>query len=202
MTDLFAEPDGATPLDHDDRRGLLRTDIAYRHELNLAEAENIAAAQQWAFSRRRPLQAWTRQHAMRTLHKRMFGDVWSWAGTYRLREANIGIAPHRIMTELENLLLDLRAQTVDPDRPAWPADEVAVRFHHRLVSIHPFPNGNGRHARLAADLVVVGLGAERFTWSGAGRLGDPTAARARYLAALRAADRHFAYDQLLAFARS
>jgi Fic-DOC domain mobile mystery protein B len=202
VTRLFEEPEGATPLDHDDQQGLLRTDIALRDELNLAEAENIAAAHLWAFSRRRTLSRLLRQAEMKEIHRRMFGEVWKWAGTFRARETSIGIAPYRICTELENLLLDVQAQTADGSRFPWPADEIAVRFHHRLVSIHPFPNGNGRHARLAADLLVVTLGRPRFSWGGAGHLTEVTEARSRYLVALRAADQKAAYDGLLAFARS
>jgi Fic-DOC domain mobile mystery protein B len=199
---LFTEPDGATPLDDEDIQGLLRTDIALRSELNQAEAENIASAQSWAFSRRRTLAQLLTQAAMKELHRRMFGDVWRWAGTTRKRVTNIGCPPHDIATNLANLLLDVQAQTADPARLAWPPDEIAVRFHHRLVSIHPFPNGNGRHARLAADLVVARLGQRRFTWGSGGDLTDDSAARTRYLAALRVADREYTYKSLLEFARS
>jgi len=202
VTDLFVEPDGATPLDDEDARGLLRTDIALRSELNHAEAENIASAQSWAFSRPRALAELLTQAAMKELHRRMFGDVWRWAGTTRQRVTTIGCAPHEIVTDLENLLLDVQAQTANPGHLAWPPDEIAVRFHHRLVSIHPFANGNGRHARLAADLVVVRLGRQRFTWGRAGDLTDDTVSRRRYLAALRVADREHRYEPLLEFARS
>lgn len=202
MTGLFTEPDGATPLGDEDIQGLLRTDIALRSELNLAEAENIASAQSWAFSRPRVLAQLLTRAAMKELHRRMFGDVWRWAGTIRKRQTNIGSPPCNIVTELENLLLDVRTQIADPARPVWPPDELAVRFHHRLVSIHPFPNGNGRHARLAADLLAVRLGRRRFTWGSAGDLTDDTTARTRYLNALRAADRDYTYESLLEFSRS
>jgi Fic-DOC domain mobile mystery protein B len=202
VTGLFAEPHGATPLDDEDIQGLLRTDIALRSELNLAEAENIASAQSWAFSRPRVLAQLLTRAAMKELHRRMFGDVWRWAGTIRQRQTNTGSSPGNIVTELENLLLDVRTQIADPARPAWPPDEIAVRFHHRLVSIHPFPNGNGRHARLAADLLVVRLGRRRFTWGSSGDLADDTTARTRYLNALRVADRDYTYESLLEFSRS
>jgi Fic-DOC domain mobile mystery protein B len=199
---LFEEPEGTTPLDDDDQRGLLRTDIALRHELNMAEAENIASAQHWAFSRRRRLSRLLTQAEKKELHRRMFGEVWKWAGTFRVKETSIGIVPYRISPELENLLLDIQAQTGDRDRLAWPADEIAVRFHHRLVSIHPFPNGNGRHARLAADLLVVNLGRPRFGWGSSGHLTETSDARSRYLTALRVADRESDYAALMDFARS
>lgn len=202
MSDIFDGPEGATPLDHEDQQGLRRSDIAFRHELNAAEADNIGAAMTWAFSRQRALTSILTQASVKDLHRRMFGDVWSWAGRFRTRSTNIGVNLYRIGTELENLLGDIRAQTSEPVRLSWPPDEIAVRYHHRLVSIHPFPNGNGRHARLAADLVVVNLGRPRFSWGQAGNLTDGSEARDRYLRALRKADREFTYDTLLAFARS
>ncbi|MBA3490052.1 MAG: mobile mystery protein B [Longispora sp.] len=202
MTNVFTEPEGATPLEDEDLSGLLRTDIALRQELNVAEASNIAAAEHWAFSRTRRLERWLTRSEMTALHKRMFGDVWRWAGTFRRRETSIGIDPYRIVTELENLLADVRAQTANRERLPWSPDEIAARLHHRLVSIHPFPNGNGRHARLAADLVVINLGRPRFTWGHAGHLDEASNARIRYLAALRAADRDLLYGPLMEFTRS
>jgi fido (protein-threonine AMPylation protein) len=75
------------------------------------------------------------------------------------------------------------------------------------VKIHPFRNGNGRHARMAADLLVTELGASRFSWGGEGYLTAPTDTRKTYLAALRHADVGHVWDQeryapLLRFARS
>jgi Fic-DOC domain mobile mystery protein B len=199
---LFEEPEGATPLDEDDRRGLLRTDIAFRHELNRAEAENIASANLWIFGSRRRQASWLlEQRRLQELHRQMYGEVWGWAGEYRKRETNIGVVPFQITSDLENLLLDVRTQTAGPNGP-WPSDEIAVRFHHRLVSIHPFPNGNGRHARLAADALVVALGRPRFTWGSAGDLTDSGSVRRDYLTALRVADRASDYRLLLEFARS
>jgi Fic-DOC domain mobile mystery protein B len=202
MTGIFAGPEGATPLDHEDQLGLRRTDIAFRHELDVAEADNIGAAMIWAFARRRTTESLLHPTAIKDLHRRMFADVWSWAGTFRTRGTNIGAQPYQIATELANLLEDVRVQSANPGQLAWPADELAVRFHHRLVSIHPFPNGNGRHARLAADLLVVSLGQRRFGWGHAGHLTDPSGVRNRYLRALREADHDFRYEPLLTFARS
>jgi fido (protein-threonine AMPylation protein) len=82
----------------------------------------------------------------------------------------------------------------------YPTDEIGVRFHHRLVFIHPFPQGNGRHARLAADLLIVSLGNTRFSW-GSANLVEPAGARASYIRALRSADGH-EIEPLLSFARS
>jgi Fic-DOC domain mobile mystery protein B len=198
------DPPGATPLDDEDLAGLIPTWIATRGELNTAEQDNIAAAMVWAFNARRRSDAarLLSRGAMADLHVRMFGDVWRWAGTWRRRVTNIGTSPHRIVTELENLLGDVRAQTAERERLPWPPDELAVRFHHRRVLIHPFPNGNGRHARLAADLLVTALDQPRFSWGAGLDLTAPTVARQAYLAGLRRADSDFDYSLLLQFARS
>ncbi|HYL14863.1 MAG TPA: mobile mystery protein B [Terriglobales bacterium] len=130
------------------------------------------------------------------LHRRMLGDVWRWAGKFRTSERNLGIAFYEIPVALRQLLDDTKAWI---EYKAYPPDEIAARFHHRLVQIHPFPNGNGRHARLMADLLVMRLGGERFSW-GSANLQDASAVRQRYIAALQAADDHD-IGPLLAFAR-
>jgi Fic-DOC domain mobile mystery protein B len=175
-------------------RALIPAHIAYRRELNEAEQENIARAQEWALGRRRDLLS---EKFIVALHKQMLGDVWRWAGKLRSSPRNIGIDYWLIPVELRRLLDDCKAWI---RFNSYPPDEIAVRFHHRLVQIHPFPNGNGRHARLMADLLVMRLGCERFSW-GRESLRDPGAARARYIDALRAADRHDV-SQLLAFSRA
>jgi Fic-DOC domain mobile mystery protein B len=191
---VFDEPDGATPLTPEERRDLIPAYIAYRRELNEAELENIARAQDWALSRRRdPLS----EKFIRDLHRHMLGDVWRWAGKFRTSQRNLGIDYWLIPMELRLLLDDSRAWI---EFGTYPADEIAVRFHHRLVLIHPFPNGNGRHARLIADLLAMRLGRARFSW-GRESLRDPGAARTRYLEALHAADSH-EIALLLAFSRA
>jgi len=187
MTDLFLEPEDATPLEPQEREGLLQTWITHRRDLNEAEEENIVDGAAWARGRRRlPLERMLSEDFMRTLHKRMFGDVWQWAGTFRTTERNIGIRAYRISMELTSLLSDVHYWI---DHETFPADEIAIRFHHRLVAIHPFPNGNGRHARLAADLLIERLGGDPFSWGG-GSLANVGELRARYVAALRSADDH------------
>jgi Fic-DOC domain mobile mystery protein B len=194
MTDLFEQPDDATPLTHDERLELIPAHVAFRNELNEAEQENIARAQDWALARKRdPLT----EKFTRDLHKRMLGDVWKWAGKFRKSERNLGIAFYEIPTALRQLLDDAKTWI---EFGSYPPDEIAVRFHHRLVAIHPFPNGNGRHARLMADLLVMHLGQERFSW-GRASLRDAGAMRQTYIAALKAADSHN-IGPLLAFARS
>jgi Fic-DOC domain mobile mystery protein B len=127
----------------------------------------------------------------------MLGDVWRWAGKFRASERNLGITFYEIPVAVRQLLDDTKAWI---QYKTYPPDEIAVRFHHRLVQIHAFPNGNGRHARLMADLLVMGLGSERFSW-GSANLKDAGAVRQRYIAALQSADNHD-ISPLLAFARS
>lgn len=169
MTDLFQEPEDATPLEPQEREGLLQSWITHRKDLNEAEQENIVEAAAWARRLRRlSLERLLSVDFMQAFHKRMFGDVWQWAGTFRTTERNIGIQAYRIAMELAALLDDVRFWI---EHDTYPRDEIAIRFHHRLVAIHPFPNGNGRHARLAADLHVERIGGELFSWGG-GSLAD------------------------------
>ncbi|OGA00636.1 MAG: cell filamentation protein Fic [Betaproteobacteria bacterium RIFCSPLOWO2_02_67_12] len=164
-------------------------------QLNEWEQENIIAGETWAFARRR--RNILTQEFVDELHRRMFGRTWRWAGQHRTTEKNIGIDPARIAVALKNLCEDVAVQI---GKRAYPLEEIAARFHHRLVSIHPYPNGNGRHARTMTDLLLVGNGAPRFSW-GAGDLIHEGEVRSRYIAALQAADQRD-YGPLLRFARS
>jgi Fic-DOC domain mobile mystery protein B len=141
------------------------------------------------------------EESIKTLHRRMFGDVWKWAGAYRRHNTNMGTHWPYISAQVRELLDDVVAQTADAENLPWPPDELAVRFHHRLVVIHPFANGNGRHSRLAADLLVSVLGEPVFTW-GLEDLSSPGKVRRTYLEALRTADNENDYRTLLEFARS
>ena len=189
-----AEDDAATPLTPDERRDLLPTYITTRAQLNEVEQIGIANADVWAFRRRRDV---LDEAFLLALHKRMLGQVWRWAGGLRTTERNIGVEAYKIGLDLRMLLDDVRYWIANA---TYPVDEIAVRFHHRLVWIHPFPNGNGRHARMVADLLVVSLGQPRFTW-GSVNLVEPATTRAQYVAALKAADGHD-LAPLLTFARS
>jgi Fic-DOC domain mobile mystery protein B len=198
-SDIFGADDGATLLTLEERIGLIPAYITYRHELNAAEQANIAKAQAGLLRRRRqPAPADLIDEAyIKRLHRRMFEDVWRWAGQYRRSDKNLGVQWVQIPIEMRNLLDDASAWL---EHQTYAADELAVRFHHRLVSIHPFANGNGRLARLMADLLAVALGGERFTW-GSTDLAGAAQARNRYIAALQQADAH-RVELLLAFARS
>ncbi|WP_288805152.1 mobile mystery protein B [uncultured Novosphingobium sp.] len=196
MTDpLFDEDDEAnTPLTEEERAQLIPSYITLRRELNEAEQVNIAAGLKWVSGRKREV---LDDAFLRELHKRMFGQVWQWAGQYRTTPRNIGIDAYRIAMEVRQLVDDVRYQV---ENATFPPDEIAVRFSHRLVSIHPFPNGNGRHSRMAGDLLAMQLGQRPFTW-GSINLIDPSQTRRDYVAALQAADAHD-IEKLLAFARS
>lgn len=194
MTDLYDEPENATPLTPEEKRGLIPAHIAFRGELNQAEQENIARAQDWALGRKRdPLS----EKFISGLHRRMLGDVWKWAGKFRKSERNLGLPFYEIPMALRRLLDDTATWI---EYGTYPPDEIAVRFHHRLVQIHLFPNGNGRHARLMADLLAMRLGCPRFSW-GRESLRDARSLRQRHIAALQAADNHD-IRPLLEFARS
>ena len=195
MNDLFDDPANATPLEPDEHEGLLQTWITYRRELNEAEQTNVAAGTVWAWRvRRRDLLT---EQFLRQLHKRLFGDVWAWAGEFRRTERNIGVEPVRIPVDLRMAFDDARYWI---EHETFPPDEIAVRLHCRLVAIHPFPNGNGRTTRLIGDLMAARLGREAFTW-GKQNLTEISETRAKYIAALLAADTHD-IEPLLQFARS
>jgi Fic-DOC domain mobile mystery protein B len=195
MTDpLVPQDDGRTELTEEEREGLIPSYITLRSELNEAEQANILEAEEWALARKRDL---LEEEFLNNLHKRMYGNVWRWAGRYRTSGKNIGIDAYRIPTELRQLLDDCRYWI---ENGTYEPDEIAVRFHHRIVSIHCYPNGNGRHARLATDLLLRSIGQERFSWGGE-NLVDVGETRERYVAALQAADEHD-IGPLLEFVRS
>lgn len=196
MSDPLFEPDddANTPLTVEEREGLIPSYIALRHELNEAEQRNIGEAQRWAESRRRAV---LDRAFLNELHRRMFGDVWSWAGQYRKTARNIGVDWHRISTDVQQAIDDARYWV---EHATYPSDEIAIRFSHRLVEIHPFPNGNGRFSRLVGDLLTGQFGKPPFTW-GRTNLVDAGVTRAQYVEALWAADNHD-IGPLLLFARS
>jgi len=174
---------GQTPID--DISGLRLMHLRTVAELNAAEAENIRTATlKYLASRPSPRAARFDVAWMRTLHVEMFGEVWSWAGTFRRRETNVGSLPHLIETELHALADDLRAW----HGSQMPLLEQAVRLHHQAVLIHPFPNGNGRWSRMLSNIWLRRHGGRAVEWPEA-TIGTASAVREEYLAAVRAADR-------------
>ena len=192
---LGPQDDAGTELRAEEREGLIPSYITLRSELNDAEQTNIAQAENWA--ERRKNKSVLNEEFLKNLHKRMYGKVWKWAGTYRTTGKNLGVDAYRIGTDL-NEFLDNCRYWIDND--IYPPDEIAARFHHRLVQIHCYPNGNGRHARVATDLLLKRLGQEPFTWGNA-NLVDDGEVRDRYITALRTADNHD-IAPLLDFVRS
>ena len=187
-------PEGATPLDPDESAGLIPPHVTTQGQLNEWEQQNILEGERWAFSRRN-LNPLSLQFS-RDLHKHMFGRTWKWAGRFRTTEKNIGVDPRLIGMKLTELFRDVEAQL---DHRSDSIDEIAARFHHRLVSIHPFPNGNGRLSRTMTDLFLNSKGEKEFSWGG-GSL-DAGEIRSKYISALRAADDRD-YRPLFAFVRS
>jgi Fic-DOC domain mobile mystery protein B len=192
---LFQGDDEAnTPLTPEEREQLIPSYITLRHELNEAEQVNIGDALRWAYARKRDV---LKNDFLNESHRRMFGDVWQWAGQYRTTARNIGVDAYLIAVDVRQAIDDARYWV---EHKTYPPDEIAVRFSHRLVAIHPFPNGNGRFSRLVGDLLARQLGQPAFTW-GRANLVDAGATRARYVEALRAADNHD-IALLLVFART
>lgn len=192
---LFGDEDDAnTPLTPEEREGLIPSYITLHHELNEAEQVNIAKALEWADVRKRDV---LDRDYLHELHRRMFGDVWKWAGQYRTTARNIGVDAYRIGMDVQQTIDDTRYWV---QHATYPPDEIAVRFSHRLVAIHPFPNGNGRFSRLVGDMLVRRLERPAFTW-GRENLISAGETRAQYVEALRAADAHD-IGPLLKFARS
>ena len=188
--------DGATPLEPEEVDGLLLTHITTRAELDRWEMDNISRSYQWVEGvKHRDI---LNEDFICLLHKKMFGNVWKWAGTFRRSDKTIGIPWVEIAVELKLLCDDAKAWI---EYETYPPDEFAVRFHHRLVYIHPFSNGNGRHARLMADLILEKLfKAPPFSWGNAA-LTKQGESRTAYISALKAADNHD-FSLLMKFVRS
>jgi len=184
----------ATPLDADEFASLIPKHITTQGELNEWEQLNIEQGEAWARQQRKDIldEAFIRQ-----LHQQMFGETWRWAGSFRKSNKNIGIDSQQISVKLHDLLNDTQYQI---EHVTYPPDEIAARFHHRLVLIHPFPNGNGRHARMMADFLIQKLGQPRFTW-GSKSITAENETRTRYISTLQAADGGD-IQPLLAFVRS
>lgn len=192
--------DGNTPIRADEAEQLIPR-ISTIGELNEYEALNIVRAREWAFESRTmkstdPLE----EPYLRELHHRMFDNVWKWAGTYRQTERNIGCDPKEIVQRIPQLLANARYWL---EKKTFSTDEALLRFHHQLTRIHPFANGNGRHARMIADVVAVKYGEAEFTWGAGKDLVAAGDARTRYLVALRSLDANENDVKLLLdFARS
>lgn len=196
--DLLPTEDGDTPLTPEEQRDLIPS-LTTRAQLNEIEQHNIHTARLWAMRPRMLARSDLLTDTFgRELHRRMFNEVWRWAGRYRTTEKNLGWEIQRIAEGVRNAFADAQSQL---QHASYPLHEVAVRLHHRLVAIHPWPNGNGRHARLIADILIAAHDDQPLTWGAGADLIAAGEIRARYLAAVRAADQHD-FGPLLDFARS
>ena len=185
-TNLVDYPDGATPLDPDELDGLKFKHVSTRGELDQLEQAGITEGLKWLDKQKNP--DVLSEAFVLELHKRLFGSVWKWAGTFRRTEKNIGVDPIQVAIQLRQLLDDAKYWV---EHVTYSPKELAARFHHKLVFIHPFPNGNGRHARIMADAVLTKLLNEpAIDWAGGYRLEAMNERRNQYIAALRAADGH------------
>jgi Fic-DOC domain mobile mystery protein B len=190
--------DGQTPLDDDEKEGLRIKTIATRQELDEFEQQNIEQAVEWTIKRSFKYTAILTENFVQKIHKRMYGDVWAWAGEFRKTNKNIGIDKWQIPTQLKILLDDTRYWI---ENNTYLPDEIAIRFKHRIVSIHCFPNGNGRHSRLMADIIAEKIFRQQvFSW-GAATMLKGSNARVVYLDALKQADAGN-LNPLIEFARS
>jgi len=184
MTGVMEYPEGATPLDPNELDGLKFKHITTRSELDQLEQTNIESGLRWLARQRADVLT---DDFVVTLHKRLFSDVWDWAGSFRRTGKNIGVDPIHISVELRKLMDDAQYWA---KQKTYPPSEAAARLHHRLVYVHPFPNGNGRHARIMADTVLDRIyNAKAIDWAGGHDLQKMNNRRTTYIAALKAADR-------------
>jgi Fic-DOC domain mobile mystery protein B len=192
----FIYPEGATPLDLNEIEGLKLLHVQTQSELNALESANINEGLQWLKKLRRP-DVFSRDFVLE-LHRRLFGDVWDWAGKYRRTGKNIGVDPHNISVELQLAIDDAKYWV---EHTTYHPQEIAIRFHHALTKIHPFPNGNGRHARIIAEAILEKhFRTKRFGWLENNQLGNNSPSRTRYIQALKDADRDD-FSALLAFTK-
>ncbi len=190
--------DGQTPINEDEKEGLLIETITTKGELDEFEQQNIEEALQWVFGKKLKGKDVFTERFICNLHKRMYGNVWAWAGEFRKTDKNIGIDKFQIPVALKILCDDALFWV---ENETYPPEEIAIRFKHRIVSIHCFPNGNGRHSRLMGDIIIEKLfGQEPFSW-GTTNITNANETRLAYLQALKQADQD-AYQPLIDFARS
>jgi len=178
---IFETDDNSTPLTEEEKQQLKAKWITTRAELNELETKGIAETEIWLLKNKKDI---LNETFIKNLHKKMFGDIWKWAGSFRTTERNIGVAPYEIQPKLRILLEDVKFWI---DNQTFSSKEIAIRFHHRLVQIHPFPNGNGRISRLMADLLMKQFGLPALNW-GSGNLTEISELRKEYISSLREAD--------------
>lgn len=194
----FTYLEGQSPLGEEEKEGLKIKSISTQQELDEFEQQNIEKAIEWTLKRNFKIDNILTEQFIKELHKRMFDQVWTWAGQFRKSNKNIGVDKFYIGIEIHRLLDDCKFWI---NNKTFSNDEISIRFKHQLVKIHPFPNGNGRHSRLFADILIEKiLGGKLFSW-GNENLCKQTEARKIYISAIIEADKGN-YKPLLKFARS
>ncbi len=188
---IFETDDNSTPLTEDEKQQLKIKWITTRAELNELETKGIAEAEIWLMTNKKDI---LNETFIKKLHKKMFGSIWKWAGTFRTTERNIGVAPYNIQPQMKMLIDDIKFWI---SHKTYSEKEIAIRFHHRLVQIHPFPNGNGRISRIMADLLMHSFNLENLNW-GSGDLTEISELRSKYINALQEADKGN-YEPLIEF---
>jgi len=190
--------EGQTPIDEDEKEGLLISTISTRGELNEFEHANIVQAIEWTLKNRFSKEEILTEEFLFLVHRKMFGEVWEWAGKKRRTNKNIGVDKYQISTEVIKLIDDCRFWIVNK---TFSSDEIAIRFSHRIVQIHIFPNGNGRHSRLVADIIISNMfGGSVFSW-GSADISRAGSVRSKYLEAIHHADAGD-YKAMIEFART
>jgi Fic-DOC domain mobile mystery protein B len=189
--------EGQTPLDEEEKEGILIPTISTRGELNEFEQANIQQAIEWTMRTRFTTEEILTEDFLFLVHRKMFGEVWEWAGKMRKTNKNIGVDKHFISVEVRKLIDDCIYWIANQ---TYSHDEIAIRFSHRIVKIHLFPNGNGRHSRLIADIMISNIFKKPvFTW-GRSDLSKKNTMRKAYLEAIHLADNEI-YKSLIEFAR-
>ncbi|MEN8186106.1 MAG: mobile mystery protein B [Bacteroidota bacterium] len=190
--------DGQTPLDEEEKRGLKIKSITTQGELDELEQLNIEKAVEWTIHTNLKPERILTEKFVKDLHKKMYGDVWKWAGGFRKSDKNIGIEWTKIGIELKCLIDDTKYWI---DNNTFSPEEISIRFKHRIVAIHCFPNGNGRHSRMMADIIMESIfGKEIFSWHQSNMVKSDSI-RKKYIAALRKAD-NGDIDPLIEFAKN
>lgn len=192
----FRDTFGNTPLNPDEIEGLIPAHISTQAELNEWEQANIVEAELWLSNQPLKINELLHFDFIKKLHQKMFDKTWRWAGNFRKTNKNIGVDWHTISTQLQNLFDDINFQIANK---TYIIDEIATRFHHRLVFIHPFANGNGRLSRLATDVLLISQSRPRFSW-GISNSKNTENIRRQYINALKEADQHN-YSLLLKLVR-
>jgi Fic-DOC domain mobile mystery protein B len=175
--------DGSTPLDHDQIKGIRFAHLTTMGELDELEDENIQRGLEWLNHQK--TKDYLSIEFLCKLHEKLFGEVWKWAGKFRTVEVNISkYRHHDVRPQLHNFFEDIKLW-ISGGKMSW--DEISAEMHHRLVTIHPFPNGNGRTTRIFTEYVQKRNQQQVTSW-GSTRKIDQKKRRDDYIKALRLAD--------------